>query len=102
MMVLAFFAAGWARAVRGVQVVPRALADDLVVVSDEAAPEAAFARGVEETLSMLKSVGCVVSVEKCVVMDSRPEKRKIARARRWGGQLVQMRVATDIREHAAT
>eukprot|EP00969_Alexandrium_andersonii_P146434 6475806-Alexandrium_andersonii.AAC.1 len=67
MMMLAFFTTGWARAVREVQVVPRALADDLMVVSDEAAPEAAFARGVEETLSMLRSAGCVVSVEKRVV-----------------------------------
>eukprot|EP00969_Alexandrium_andersonii_P242465 10709295-Alexandrium_andersonii.AAC.1 len=62
-----------------------------MVVSDEAAHEAAFASGVEETLIMLRSAGCVVSVEKCVVMDSRPEKRRVARARRWGGQLVQMR-----------
>eukprot|EP00969_Alexandrium_andersonii_P310103 13704001-Alexandrium_andersonii.AAC.1 len=42
-------------------------------------------------------------------MDSRPGRRKIARARRWGGQLIQMRVAADIRDlgarlsvHAAT
>eukprot|EP00969_Alexandrium_andersonii_P305532 13505546-Alexandrium_andersonii.AAC.1 len=62
-----------------------------MVVSDEAAPEASFAGGVEETLSVLEAAGCVVSVEKCVVMDSRPGRRRIARARRWGGQLVQMR-----------
>eukprot|EP00973_Karenia_brevis_P008086 1095678-Karenia_brevis.AAC.1 len=42
-------------------------------------------------------------------MDSRPEKRRVARAKRWGGQLVQMKVATNIRDlgarlsvHAAT
>eukprot|EP00969_Alexandrium_andersonii_P315523 13940424-Alexandrium_andersonii.AAC.1 len=62
-MMLAYFTTGWARAVRENQVVPRALADDLMVVSDEAAPEAAFASGVEETLSVLRSAGCVVSVE---------------------------------------
>eukprot|EP00969_Alexandrium_andersonii_P333543 14741157-Alexandrium_andersonii.AAC.1 len=55
-MMLAYFATGWANAMRLKQVIPRALADDLMVVSDDAAPEAAFAGGVEETLSVLEAV----------------------------------------------
>eukprot|EP00969_Alexandrium_andersonii_P086156 3797982-Alexandrium_andersonii.AAC.1 len=62
---LAFFTTGWARAAREVQGCLGRSQTTLRSCRTKQLPKLlSFARGVEETLSMLKSAGCAASVEK--------------------------------------
>eukprot|EP00969_Alexandrium_andersonii_P025898 1130642-Alexandrium_andersonii.AAC.1 len=84
MVMLAFFTVGWARLVRQSGALPRALADDLMVEAGRDAPDAAIGRAVTATLALLGEACCVVSVDKCVMVDGTAAGRKAERGQRWG------------------
>ena len=101
MMMLAYFTVGWAARVRQAGALPRALADDLMVMSEEQDEGPGFAEGVKATLGLLKDASCVVSVEKCVMLACDAGVRKRLRICEWGPAALSMKVTTDIRDLGA-
>eukprot|EP00969_Alexandrium_andersonii_P306696 13558420-Alexandrium_andersonii.AAC.1 len=55
-----------------------------MVEAGRGAPEAAFGRAVPAILALLDEACCVVSVDKCVMVDGTAAGRRAKRGQRWG------------------
>ena len=101
MMVIALTLRPWVMEMSKMQVKPRILADDLLVVANGAAHAVLAEQAIDKTHRMLGEMGAKVAANKSYNFSSSPDMRRWMREHRWRHLDSRILVVNDTRDRGA-